>query len=104
MFVGGLGPLPWWAGQFVYLSVGMRHHTSRSFNSRHDRCILLTTPHPPPLCSSSCPPRRAAGKCSIRMKITDDKTTMERRRFRIKVEAVGRADIEAALTDKLTVM
>lgn len=46
----------------------------------------------------------AAGKCSIRMKITDDKATMERRRFRIKVEATGRPDIEPALTDKLTVM
>ncbi len=46
----------------------------------------------------------AAGKCSIRIKIKDDKTTMERRRFRIKIEAIDRLDIEPALTDKLTVM
>lgn len=90
--------LAWWGGQLVPLAVDMRHHTSRSVNSRNYRC------NPSPSFFSSWPPRRSAGKCSIRMKITDDKTTMERRRFRIKVEAVGRADIEAALTDKLTVM
>lgn len=54
--------------------------------------------------SWTLPPLSAAGKCSIKMKITDDKATMERRRFRVKVEAVGRLDIEPALTDKLTVM
>lgn len=40
----------------------------------------------------------------MRVKITDDKSSMERRRFRLKVEVVGRPDIEPALTDKLTVM
>lgn len=40
----------------------------------------------------------------MRVKIADDKNSMERRRFRLKVEAVNRADIEPAITEKLTVM
>ena len=44
------------------------------------------------------------GNCAVRIKIADDKASMERRRFRMKVEAVGRPDIEPAITDKLTVM
>lgn len=44
------------------------------------------------------------GNCALSIKISDDKASMERRRFRMKVEAVGRPDIEPAVTDKLTVM
>lgn len=40
----------------------------------------------------------------MRVKIADDKNSMERRRFRIKVEAINRSDIEPAITEKLTVM
>lgn len=83
------------------------HKTALSFPpfdflSRINTIVRYACPTPRLDCSplSAC----AAGKCSIRMKITDDKATMERRRFRIKVEAVGRLDIEPALTDKLTVM
>lgn len=61
-------------------------------------CLLLTY-FPSVLLISSMP-----GKCALRMKIADDTASMERRRFRIKVEAAGRQDIEPALTEKLTVM
>lgn len=44
------------------------------------------------------------GQCAMRVKICDDKNSMERRRFRMKVEAAGRPDIEPAITEKLTVV
>eukprot|EP00903_Cladosiphon_okamuranus_P007178 g6970.t1 len=81
-------------GEELPLKVTLSHYVS---NAAADPEVLVMEPVAPKISNG-------AGKCSIKMKITDDKATMERRRFRIKVEAEGRPDIEPALTDKLTVI
>ncbi|CAM9113936.1 unnamed protein product, partial [Ascophyllum nodosum] len=79
-------------GEELPLNISLAHYVTNAPASG----VLIVDPK---CCSIS-----KSGNCAVRIKIADDKASMERRRFRMKVEAVGRPDIEPAITDKLTVI
>ncbi|CAM9764029.1 unnamed protein product, partial [Discosporangium mesarthrocarpum] len=81
-------------GEEVPLKVTLLHLVG---NTPAEEGVLVMDPTTDPVISK-------AGNCTLRVKVMDDHSSMERRRFRIQVEAEGRADLEPVVTDKMTII